>query len=98
MLACSDPTDTSDHRVSVVQIAQHNVTLSVGDSIRLALLPVLPPGSISQNVRWSSSDPTIVTVRREGSTAAVVTSLRAGSAVVYANADDARDSAAVIVQ
>ena len=97
--ACSDSTDTgSDDRVPVVQIAQRDVTLAVGDSVRLTLLPLLPPGIIPQDVRWASSDPAIVTVRRVSSAAAVATSMRTGRVVVHADADDARDSVVVTVR
>lgn len=97
--ACSDSTDAgAAGRVPVVQIAERDVTLSPGDSTRVTLLPLLPPGIIPQDVRWSSSDPAIVTVRRVSSTAAVATAMRAGRVVVHADAVGARDSVVVTVQ
>jgi hypothetical protein len=94
--ACSDAT-APNSRVSVMQIAQDNVTLSVGDPVRLRLLLPLPPGYVSQNVRWSSSDPGIVMVRRESATTAMSTAMRRGSVMVHADADGAGDSVSVMV-
>lgn len=97
--ACSDATGTgSDDGVPVVQIAERDVTLSVGDSARLTLLPLLPPGVIPEDLRWSSSDPAILTLRQVNLTAAMVTSMRTGRVVVHVDADDARDSVEVVVQ
>lgn len=107
LTACSDATDTgldgrlsdpgTDGRVPVVQIAQGNLTLTVGDSARFTLLPLLPPGIIPKDVRWSSST-SAVTVRQISSTAAVAKAVRTGRAIVHANAADARDSVVVMVQ
>jgi hypothetical protein len=94
-LACSDATGT---RVGVVQIAEQNVTLSVGDSTRLSLLFMLPPGYVPTNVLWSSPDGTTLKVHQLSSGMAVVTGLRVGRALVHADAGKIGDSTEVIVR
>ncbi|NJD09836.1 MAG: hypothetical protein FIB01_05120 [Gemmatimonadetes bacterium] len=97
--ACSDATDGSSvGRTPVVQLAVHTVTLSAGDSADLGLLPMLPPGFVPPDVRWWSSDPAVVTVRRVSTMRAVAVSIRAGHAVVHADAEGTSDSVAVVVQ
>jgi hypothetical protein len=96
--ACSDATGSGSDGVPVVQIAQLNLMLSVGDSADLNLLPMLPPGYVPSNVQWWSSDPAVVSVRRETVTLAVIRSVAAGRAVIHAEAGGAGDSTVVVVQ
>ncbi len=94
-LACSSPTGTG---VPVVQIAQHDVALSIGDSAQLFLLQMLPPGYVPTNVTWSSPDATILKVHQVSSGIAVVTALHIGRAVVHADAGNIGDSTVVTVR
>jgi hypothetical protein len=99
LCGCSDATDSSSgDGTPVVRMVEHNVTLSVGDSATLSLLPQLPPGLVPSDVRWSSSNSAVVSVRRVSSLRAVATSVRAGRAVVHAHADGLGDSAVIVVQ
>ncbi len=84
-------------RFPKVQIAQHDVTLAVGDSTTLFLLLMLPPGYVP-HVTWSSSDPNTVSLRQIGSTSAVARGLRIGQAIIHADSAQYRDSTTVVVK
>ena len=92
--ACSDP--ARPERVPVVQLVQDTVSMAVGDTIRLGLLPVLPPGYVPK-VTWSSSNPNTATVEKAGWSDAMVRALNPGTAVITVAGDGARDSVFVSV-
>jgi hypothetical protein len=93
--ACSDPAQL-DRRIPVVQLASHAASVSVGDTVRLSLLPMLPPGYVP-SVTWSSSNPATASVESAGSLGGRVAGLQPGQAVITAAGEAACDSAVVTV-
>lgn len=83
-------------RIPVVQLLFDSVTVTVGDTVRLSLLPMLPPGYVPA-VTWSSSNSTVASIESAGSTSALVEGLQAGEAIITAAGEGSRDSATVTV-
>lgn len=97
--ACTDPSQTDPsqrERVPVVQFAPHPTSIAVGDTMRLHLLPMLPPGYVP-SVDWISSDSVTVTVVKAGTMVGTVKGLSPGQAVITVAGDGASDSTVVIV-
>ncbi len=95
--ACGNSGSSMDlGRIPVVQLAFDSTTVSVGDTVRLALLPMLPPGYVPA-VTWSSSDSDVARVEKAGATSALVEGLQAGKAIVTAAGEGSRDSVTVTV-
>ncbi len=94
LVACSDT--TAPEGTPVVQIAEPAATVAVGDTVRLTLLPMLPPGYVPQ-VTWSSSNVGTATVTASGNWSALVTGVRAGQVVITATGEEASDSVEVTV-
>ena len=92
--ACTDPLQSD--RVPVVQLATDSVSFAVGDSLRLHLLPILPPGYVP-SAKWTSSDPVVVTVEKAGALVGTVKGVSPGQAVITVTGDGAGDSTVVIV-
>lgn len=91
---CEDPSEPCG--TPVVQLSEHAVDLTVGDSVRLALLPILPPG-YAPSAEWTSSDPMRTTVAKLGVMGATVRGIRPGEAVITAFGGGKSDSALVTV-
>ncbi len=85
---CRGPTDD---RVPVVQFDRKVLALSPGDSARVMLLPMLPPGYVP-GVIWRTSNATVATV-----TNGVVRAVAPGTATITANGAGAGDTAVVVV-
>jgi len=94
-VSCSDAARPDG--IPVIQFPQESVTLAPGDTLRLAPLPVLPPGYVPR-LAWWSSDPVVASLRSVGARAAIVTGGREGDAVVTASGDGVRDSVHVAVR
>lgn len=97
--ACSNATGTDAdelRKVPVVQLAPHEETIALGDSLNLHLLPMLPPGYVPP-VTWSSSNPDVASVEPIGPTMARVLGLSPGQSMIHVFGDGARDSTTVIV-
>ena len=97
-MACTDiftGTDQKD-RTPVVQFGLNEVIISVGDSTRLWLLPMLPPGYVP-SVEWSSSDSVVASVRAAGSKASWVKGLSPGETTIRAFGEGKGDSLPVFV-
>ena len=97
--ACSNATGADPDRqreVPVVQLAPHEETIALGDSLHLHLLPMLPPGYVPA-VTWSSSNPEVASVEPIGPTMARVIGLSPGQTMIHVFGDGARDSTTVIV-
>ena len=93
LLACSEPSDIQ--RVPVVQFLEDSVSVGVGDTIGVHLLPMLPPGYVPA-VTWSSSSLATVTVSPQSWGSAMVAGVGVGEAVVSASGQGAADSVIVI--
>lgn len=72
-----------NYLVEAIFVNPPEVTLAVGESIRLSVI-VLPADAVNKVVEWSSNDPSVVTVNQSGF-ARVISD---GRAVVYATATD----------
>lgn len=94
LVSCSDA--TAPEGTPVVQFAEHAATVAVGDTVRLTLLPMLPPGYVPQ-VTWSSSNVGTATVTASGTLSARVTGVRAGQVVITATGEEVSDSVEVTV-
>jgi hypothetical protein len=97
--ACSSTTGTDAdelREVPVVQLAPHEETIALGDSLMLHLLPMLPPGYVPA-VSWSSSNPEVAPVEPIGPTMAKVLGLSPGQSMIHVFGDGARDSTTVII-
>jgi len=86
---CRSP--SGPDRIPVVQLLAPSASIAVGDTLRVTLLPVLPPGYVPP-VTWSSSDPAVASVSSTGASSARVDGLQAGGTVIRAAGDGARDS------
>ena len=94
LLACSEPSDIQ--RVPVVQFLEDSVSVVVGDTVGLHLLPMLPPGYVPA-VTWSSSSLATVTVSPQSWASAMVAGVGVGEAIVSASGEGAADSVIVTV-
>jgi len=94
--ACSDPSQPELERVPVVQLATTVASVSVGDTVRLRLLHMLPPGYVPP-VNWSSSSPVTATVVKGGTMVGTVKGLSPGQVVITVAGHGASDSAVVTV-
>jgi len=94
LLACSQSAGID--RVPVVQFLEDSVSVTVGGSVEVGLLPMLPPGYVPE-VTWRSSDLATATVAAQGRASAVVTGVGSGEAVISASGEGATDSVIVTV-
>jgi hypothetical protein len=93
--SCSDAARPDG--IPIIQFPQDSVLVAPGDTLRLAPLPVLPPGYVPR-LAWWSSDPVVASLRSAGARAAIVTGGREGDAVVTASGDGVRGSVHVAVR
>jgi hypothetical protein len=95
LASCSgEPTETE--RIPTVQLLEHEVTIDVGDSLQLHLLPMLPPGYVPP-VTWSSESPETASVESIDAHVGLVRGLFPGQAVIRVSGEGASDSAMVVV-
>jgi hypothetical protein len=87
---------TPPERYPVVQLLERTATLVVGDSVRLHLLPMLPPGYVPP-VTWSSSNPEVASVESPNNGIGLVRGLSPGQAVILVAGEGKSDSARVVV-
>jgi hypothetical protein len=87
---------TPPERYPVVQLLERTATLVVGDSVKLYLLPMLPPGYVPP-VTWSSSNPEIASVESPNNGIGLVRGLSPGQAVILVSGEGKSDSARVVV-
>lgn len=95
VLACSESSGID--QIPVVQLVEDSVSVTIGSSVEVHLLPMLPPGYVP-TVTWSTSSPTTATVAARGRTYALVTGVGVGEAVVTASGEGASDSVMVTVR
>ena len=94
LLGCSESNDID--RIPVVQFAEDSVSVVVGGSAEVHLLPMLPPGYVP-TVTWRSSSLATATVSPQTWGTAVVAGIGVGEAVVSASGEGAADSVVVTV-
>jgi hypothetical protein len=94
LVACSDSTDID--RIPAVQFAEDSISVVVGGSAEVHLLPMLPPGYVP-TVTWSSSSLATATVSPQTWGTAVVAGVGVGEAIVSASGEGKADSVIVTV-
>ena len=83
-------------RVTSIEIAIGTKTFSVGDICGLSAF-ILPEDLVNKEVIWSSSDTSVVTIKKVESYIAQLTAVGAGTAKITAKLDDMSDSINVTV-